>query len=88
MIFGHPDVRRAAALKQIKAWVAARVPVTGDAVLVVNELRCTEAGCPPFEVVVAVLRPRATPWQLRIHKAAVEVSEGDVDAAVAAGGSL
>ncbi len=84
MIFGHPDVRRTTALKAIKGWARELFRAEDDDVVVANELRCTEEGCPPLEVVVALLRSGAPPLQVRVHKAAVDVSKTDIEAAFAA----
>jgi len=83
MIFGHPDVRRSAALKAIKGWARELLRAGEEDVVVANELRCTEEGCPPLEVVVALLRSGAPPLQVRVHKAAVDVNERDLEAAIA-----
>jgi hypothetical protein len=84
MIFGHPDVRRSAALKAIKGWARTLFRAEEEDVVIANELRCTEEGCPPLEVVVALLRPGAPPLQVRVHKPAVDVNEDDIAAALAA----
>jgi hypothetical protein len=79
MIFNHPDARRSAALKQIKDWARELFGATEEAVVVANELRCVEPGCPPLEVNVALLTPTAPVLQLRLHKAAVDVTREDLE---------
>jgi hypothetical protein len=54
-----------------------------DDVIMVNELACTEPGCPPVETVVALLRTGHEPRQVKVHKAAVDVSRADLEAAIA-----
>ncbi len=78
MMFGHPDVKRSAALKRLKEEARALFAANEDDVVVANELRCSEPGCPPFEVVVALLSATAPAVQVRVHKAAVDVTAEDL----------
>ena len=50
--------------------------------IVVNQLQCTEPGCPPVETVVALLRAGQSPRQVKIHKPATEVTEDDLRSAL------
>jgi hypothetical protein len=50
----------------------------------VNELACYEPGCPPIETVVALLRQGEPPWQVKVHKAVVDISDDDLLAAFGA----
>ncbi|HVY38348.1 MAG TPA: hypothetical protein VHM31_10435, partial [Polyangia bacterium] len=50
-----------------------------DATIVVTELACSEPGCPPYEVVMAVLRPGGIPpVQKKLHKRLAELSRPEV----------
>ncbi|MBM4375550.1 MAG: hypothetical protein FJ095_10730 [Deltaproteobacteria bacterium] len=53
-----------------------------DDAVVVNELQCTEPGCPPIETVVALLRAGSAPRQVKVHKPAVEVTQEDLRVAM------
>ena len=57
------DAARSAAVRALKASVAALVAIGPDDTVMASELRCTEPGCPPLETVVAVLRSGEAPKQ-------------------------
>lgn len=48
-----------------------------DAAVTVNELSCSEPGCPPVETVVSVLRKPA-PLMFKVFKPAVDVTEAEL----------
>jgi hypothetical protein len=75
------DARRAAR-DLIKRVAAEAFGAGSDDVIVVNELACTEPGCPPVETLIAVLGG-AGQRKVTIHKPILEVDEADVRAAVA-----
>ncbi len=79
------DERRVAAIRALKATARALFDAGEDDAVVVNELQCTEPGCPPIETVVALLRAGAEPRQVKVHKPAVEVTEDDLRAALRGG---
>jgi hypothetical protein len=64
--------------RDVKAWVreAARVPE--DATVLVTELSCSEPGCPPYEVVMAILAEGAPPLQKKLHKRLADLSRDEV----------
>jgi hypothetical protein len=64
--------------RDVKAWVRAAAGAPEDATIVVTELACSEPGCPPYEVVMAVLRPGAPPVQKKLHKRLAELSRAEV----------
>ncbi len=74
------DERRAAAIRALKETARTLFEALDDDVVIVNELTCTEPGCPPIETVVALLRAGSAPRQVKIHKPAVEVTEEDLRA--------
>ena len=82
MAFGKPDEKRLAAIRALKVLAREMLAAVEDDVVVVNELACTEPGCPPLETVVALLRSGEKPRQIKVHKAAVEVTEADLRAAL------
>jgi hypothetical protein len=65
-------------VREVKAWVreAARLPE--DVTIMVSELACSEPGCPPYEVVMAVLRPSQPPLQRKLHQRLADLSRQDV----------
>ncbi len=82
MLGTRDDEKRSAAIRKIKEFARALLDARDDDVIVVTELACTEPGCPPVETVVALLRAGRPPWQVKLHKPAVDVSEGDLRAAL------
>lgn len=76
------DERRSAGIRSLKVAARALFEATDDDAVVVNELSCTEPGCPPIETVVALLRAGSAPRQVKVHKPAVEVTEDDLRAAM------
>jgi hypothetical protein len=76
------DARRTAAIRALKETARALLGAGDDDAVVVNELRCTEPGCPPIETVIALLRQGQAPRQVKVHKPAAEVTEHDLRAAL------
>jgi len=76
------DEKRAAAIRSLKAIARNLFEAGEDDAVVVNELACTEPGCPPVETVIALLRAGSAPRQVKVHKPAVDVTEADVQAAI------
>jgi hypothetical protein len=76
------DTRKHAS-KALKELARELLGADPDDVVMVNELACSEPGCPPLETVVALLRTGEPPQQLKIHKPVVEVTRADVEAALA-----
>lgn len=79
------DERRSTAIRALKAVARTLFEATEDDAVVVNELSCTEPGCPPIETVVALLRAGSEPRQVKVHKPAMEVTEDDLRAAIQGG---
>jgi hypothetical protein len=65
-------------MRALKELAKQLLNATEDDVIVVNELTCTEPGCPPVETVIARLRTGAPPWQIKVHKPAAEVTRADL----------
>lgn len=53
MFGSRHDGRRSAAIRALKATARTLFDAGEDDAVVVNELQCTEPGCPPIETVVA-----------------------------------
>lgn len=69
----------AAAVRRVKALVAARLDLPDTTTLAVAELRCHEPGCPPVETVVTA---RGTNGRIRdwfLHKPLAEIVAADVE---------
>ncbi len=79
------DERRSAAIRALRATARTLFDAGEDDAVVVNELRCTEPGCPPVETVVALLRAGNKPRQVTVHKPAVDVTEDDLRTAIERG---
>ncbi len=76
------DPRRLTAIRMLKELARELFEATEHDGVSVVELACSEPGCPPLETVVAVLRPGSEPRQVKVHKAAVDVTEADLRAAL------
>ncbi len=70
----------------IKAWARTLWALSDETTVMVTELECREPGCPPIETVIAVLEGPGRTTQYKIHKAADEVSQADVEALAVRGG--
>jgi hypothetical protein len=82
MFASRQDARRSKAIRALKLTARTLFEAGEDEAVVVNELTCTEPGCPPVETVVALLREGSKPRQVKLHKAAVDVTEDDLRAAI------
>jgi hypothetical protein len=68
-----PDPAR---VRQLKDWVYQLLPLKDEVAISIQQLQCTEPGCPPIETVIAIL---TTPiQQYKIHKPLNEVDYADV----------
>lgn len=72
----------------MQAWARTLWALSDRATVMVTELECREAGSPPIETVIAVLEGPGRTTQYKIHKAADEVSQADVEALAAGGRSM
>lgn len=79
MILGRSrDPGRAVAIQELKRRALKLLSTSEEDTVMVNELACTEPGCPPVETVIALLRAGQPPMSLKIHKPAREVSDQDI----------
>ena len=62
----------------VKRWAAEAFQLTEDTTIMVTELRCTEAGCPPLEMLIAFFHPQAGTRQHQVHKALCDITRDDV----------
>jgi hypothetical protein len=65
-------------LQQVKGWVHNTLYIEDDTSLMVTELRCSEAGCPPLETVIALLKPAHPTRQYKIHKPVADITMADI----------
>lgn len=61
--------------REIKEWVRVASGASEEATITVTELACTEPGCPPYEVVMAVFEPGQPPRQKKLHRRRSELVE-------------
>ena len=65
------------AKEQVKAWAAA-AGASGEAVLAVNEIVCTDPSYPGVETIVLLMRPGEKTRAYKVPKALAEVTEQDI----------
>jgi len=61
----------------VKRWVRDLFVLADEATVMVTELRCSEAGCPPLETVIAILSVDGN-RQYKMHKPMAEVTQDDL----------
>ena len=77
-VFGSRCEADVVHVRKVKQWVRqASHACEGDTILV-TELACSEPGCPPFEVLMAVLSEGGKRRQRKLHLPLVDVSEAHV----------
>ena len=72
----RPD---AAAVRRVKALVAARFDLPDTTMLAVAELQCHEAGCPPVETVITARDAGGCIRDWHLHKPLAEVTAADIE---------
>lgn len=77
-LFGFSRKADPKRIAEVKKWVAEVFRLGADVSVMVTELHCTEAGCPPLETVIAILDQPGQPRQFKIHKAIADVAFADV----------
>ncbi|HEX8663628.1 MAG TPA: hypothetical protein VF744_06325 [Beijerinckiaceae bacterium] len=76
-LFRRREEAQAEAMERVKAWAAAAA-ASGDTVLAVNEIVCTDPSCPGVETVVLLMRPGRKTRACKVPKALAEVTEQDI----------
>jgi hypothetical protein len=76
--FGLPKPEAAAALARVKDWARSASGASPDTAFAVNEIACTDPGCPGVETVILVMAPGARTRALKIQKPLEAVTEQDV----------
>jgi hypothetical protein len=67
-----------AKVAQIKTWVMQVFDLSKEHSVMVSELHCTEADCPPLETVIAIMSVGEPTKQQKIFKAIKEVTLNDL----------
>jgi hypothetical protein len=73
-----------AAMTEIKSWAREALALAEDASIVVNEIVCTDPGCPGVETVMLIMEPGRKTRAVKIPLSLDAVTEQDVRAAVLA----
>ncbi len=67
--------------REVKDWIRTSLALAEGITVMVSELACHEPGCPPVEVVMAVLAPEAPPEQRKIPGRISDLTRQTVEAA-------
>lgn len=72
--------QRAAVMQAIEDLAAELFPAGENDSIMINELKCTEPGCPPVETVIALLEScqGKEPRKVKIYKPLIDVTGNDV----------
>lgn len=75
--FGLPKPDKQA-IDRVKDLARKALPVSPETAFAVNEIACTDPGCPGLETVILVMEPGRKTRALKIAKALNEVTEEDI----------
>jgi nitrate reductase delta subunit len=75
--FAKKGASHAAAIERVRAWTRARFALADDETVMVSEIACTVAGCPPIETHVVFWTP-AGRHHFQVFKPLAEVIEDDL----------
>jgi hypothetical protein len=64
--------------ERVRAWARATLPARDDTTFAVNEIVCTDPGCPGSETVILVMAPGRRTRACKIPKLMNDVTEQDV----------
>ena len=76
---GKPDPD---AIRRVKSWARVALEASPDTAFAVNEIACTDPGCPGIETVVLVMEPGVKTRACKVAKALAEVTEQDIGEAL------
>ena len=76
---GRADPLATQLARDAKRWVRNAAGLDDEVTVMVTELACTEPDCPPYEVVMAVLRPDAGPEHRKVHCRLHDLTQAVVD---------
>ncbi|NJK48867.1 hypothetical protein HC931_12400 [Candidatus Gracilibacteria bacterium] len=63
-------------IKQIKNWIYQVFEIDEQIIISLNQLQCTEPGCPPLETVIVIMDESRQPY--KIHKSIAEIEREDI----------
>jgi hypothetical protein len=66
------------AVQRVKAWARAALGAADDTAFTVNEIACTDPGCPGTETVILVMEPGRRTRACKVQKALDDVTEQDI----------
>ncbi len=72
------SVDRAIYKKNLEYLMRSYLEIPEDVHVLIQELNCMEADCPPKETIFAVFPENQTPFQFRLHKALEDITEYDL----------
>jgi hypothetical protein len=80
MLLGQsqPDPQLLAALESIQGWTRKRFKLAPEAAVLVSQVACRLAGCPPLETVVAFWSQDERRHQFKLYKPLAEVVYDDI----------
>jgi len=67
-----------ARVSEVKAWTRTTLSLEEDAIVSVNELACSQPGCPPKQVVILILRDSTPAWKFEVHKSLLDITQDDI----------
>jgi hypothetical protein len=73
-----PESRDRGAQERVKGWLFAALGRNPDIAFSVNEIVCTDPGCPGTETVMLVMAPLRKTAACKVQKPMAEVTEDDV----------
>jgi len=79
--FGLPKPDREA-VERVKTMARAALQSAPETAFAVNEIACTDPGCPGIETVILVMEPGQKTRALKVQKPLDEVTEQDILAAL------
>jgi hypothetical protein len=71
------------AMRRVKHWIREELRLPPDTAFAVNEIVCTDPGCPGIETVILVMAPGVKTRAYKVQKALDEVTEQDIGEALA-----
>jgi len=74
----HRPTGFSARVANIKSWTRTALLLEDDVVVSVNELACSQAGCPPRQVVVLMFSNTGLARTFTLHKALLDTTEADI----------
>jgi len=74
----NTNAEHVAALDRVREWTRARFHLGDEATILVSQVSCRLAGCPPLETIVAFWTDDAKRHQFKLFKPVAEVTPDDL----------